>query len=167
MTLLSPWQPAQPLAALLTRTNTTTAFCRLYKAPKGILLPSASTTKQWAASRISAGSGRGAADTGRTCCTTGHRGAPDMAAALPFRPTFPRESKAEPVSEARGLRGSAEAGWEGSVLWRLLELVRSQWRCTGYRPVKASEKAGRKMSCQKHCLSSGTRVHLLVARNDV
>lgn len=91
VTLLSPWQPAQPLAALLTRTNTTTTFCRLYKVPKGILLPSASTTKQWAASRISAGSRRGAADTGRTCCTTGHRGAPDMAAAPPFRPTFPRE----------------------------------------------------------------------------
>lgn len=69
-----PAPPQPPGGPLLTRTNSTMAFCSAYRAWKGTLLPSASSTRQRAASRSSSRSCSGRRPQPRarpTCCVTG------------------------------------------------------------------------------------------------
>lgn len=109
--VLSRAQPRQeprraPRRPLLTRTNSTIAFCSANRAWKGTLLPSASSTGQRAASRSRCSSGRRPQPRARpTCCVTGGAG-PAMAA---------RTGEAEPGGKARGgVRRRGSDGMERS-----------------------------------------------------
>lgn len=123
--------------SLLTRTNTTIAFCSPYRALKGMLLPSASTTRHRAASRSSPGSGGCPQPRALpTCCVTGCAGGPAMArpgsaaSARPARRGKGEEEKGGAGAEGSGaawLWGSAGAGWEGIGSFPFLEETRG-WR---------------------------------------
>lgn len=75
---------------------------------------------------------------------------------LPERVRRSRSVKREACEEAprQGGRATSCAGsWSQSTA--------SGWRCRGNRPVKAFEKAGREIRCQKRCLSDGAGMQLL------